>query len=200
MRLIAATLVPFLALAGVIPAGMPDQLVGAGAVVLVAQAPLVTPSFVNVPIAIDLDGRIARVVYVGYRIERFVQTAVAAHDLAPGSRLDAGDVTIARVPFSGHFSNGTNVLVGRRILGEITAGQPVYLDRTQTDQIVKPGATVIMIVRDGGVSLVADVVARTGGGLGDQVSVYNASTNKMLSGTVIGPDRVELNIDPGVTL
>ena len=53
---------------------------------------------------------------------------------------------------------------------------------------------MVLIVHDDGVSVVADVVARTGGGLGDQVSIYNPQTNKTLSGTVIGPDRVELNL------
>jgi flagella basal body P-ring formation protein FlgA len=45
--------------------------------------------------------------------------------------------------------------------------------------------------------LTADVVARTGGGLGDSVTVYNAETNKLLSGTVTGPDRVELVLPGG---
>jgi flagella basal body P-ring formation protein FlgA len=177
-----------------------DQLVGPGVVALAPQAPLVTTAFINVPIAIELDGRVDRVVYVGYRIQHFVRTAVAAHDLAPGSVLGASDVTLARIASTGHTINSTGVLIGRRLIGAIPAGQPVYLDRTQVDQIVKAGATVIMIIRDGGVSLVADVVARTSGGLGDQISVYSTSTNKMLSGTVVGPDRVELNIDPGATL
>jgi flagella basal body P-ring formation protein FlgA len=177
-----------------------DQFVGPGAVALSPQAALVTSAFINVPIAIELDGRIDRVVYVGYRIQHFVRTAVAAHDLAPGSVLGASDLTLARIASTGHTINSTGVLIGRRLIGAISAGQPVYLDRTQVDQIVKAGATVIMIIKDGGVSLVADVVARTSGGLGDQVSVYSTSTNKMLSGTVVGPDRVELNIDPGATL
>lgn len=177
-----------------------DQIVGAGAISLVAQAPQVTPAYVAVPIALDVDGRLNRVVYVGYRIQHFIQTAVASHDLAPGSVLAADDLTLARVAVTGHGSNGTSVLVGRRLLGPASAGTAIYLDRTQVDQIVKPGAMVVMIVRDGSVLLVADVIARTGGGLGDQVNVYNASTNKTLSGTVIGPDRVELDLDPGATL
>jgi len=179
---------------------IPDQVVGLGAVALVAQPALVTASFINVPISLMVDGRLARVVYVGYRVQHFVQTAIASHDLAPGTVVNPDDVTLGRIVSTGHEINGTNVLVGRRLTGAISAGQPVYLDRTQVDQIVKAGATVIMVIRDGGVSLVAAVIARSSGGLGDQVNVYNESTNKMLSGTVVGPDRVELNIDPGATL
>ena len=61
---------------------------------------------------------------------------------------------------------------------------------------MRSGSGVILIVRDGPVALTADVIARTDGGLGDEVTVYNAKTNKVLSGTVTGPNRVELQL-PG---
>ena len=52
-------------------------------------------------------------------------------------------------------------------------------------------------MRDGPVSLTADVIARTGGGLGESVTVYNEQTNRILSGTVTGPNRVELTLPEG---
>ena len=171
-----------------------DQIVGAGAASLVLESPLVTPSYVNVPIDIDIDGALLRTVFVGYRVQEFVRTAVAAHDLVAGTVLATGDVTLARVPAFGRFSNGTQVLVGRKIVCAFRKGQPVYIEETQVNQIVKPGSSVVLIVNDGGVSVVAEAVARTGGGLGEEVSVYNPSTNKTLSGTVVGPDRVQLDI------
>jgi flagella basal body P-ring formation protein FlgA len=173
---------------------VPDQTVAAGSVALVVRPAMVTPSYVNVPIEVDVNGRQDRVIFVGYRVVHYVETAVAAHDLAPGSVLVASDLKMARVPYLGHNANGVDVLVGRHIASSFTQGQAISIDQTQTNQIVKPGASVVMIVRDGGVVLVADVVARNGGGLGDQVTVYNASTNKTLSGTVVGPDRVELDL------
>ena len=173
---------------------IPNQIVPAGKVALVAQSPIATQSYVNVPVEIDLDGKYLRTVFVGYRIQQWVRTAVAAHDLVPGTVLAANDVVIARVPYTGQHTNSESVLVGRKIVSAFRAGAPVYIEQTVTNQIVKPGASVVLIVHDGGVSVVADVVARTGGGLGDQISVYNPQTEKTLSGTVIGPDRVELNL------
>ena len=173
---------------------VPDQTVAGGSLTLVAGNAVVTPSYVNVPIDVDVNGVRDRIVYVGYRVVHYMQTAVAAHDLAPGSVLAPDDLAMARVPFTGRHANGTTVLVGRRVASAFTQGQPIAIEQTQVDQIVKPGASVVLIVRDGGVSLVADVVARTGGGLGEQVTVYNAATNKVLSGTVIGPNRVELDL------
>ena len=171
-----------------------DQIVPAGAVSLVVESPLATPTYVNVPIDVDVDGSFLRTVFVGYRVQQYVRTAVAAHDLIAGSVIAAGDLTMARVPSTGRLGNGADVLIGRKIFVPFRKGQPVYIEETQTNQIVKPGSSVVLIVNDGNVSVVAEGVARTGGGLGDEVSVYNPSTNHTLSGTVVGPDRVQLDI------
>ena len=171
-----------------------DQLLAEGDASVVVETPLVTPSYVNVPIDLSVDGTFIRTVYVGYRVQQFARMAVAAHDLVAGTVLDASDVAMGRVPSYGRLGNGTDVLVGRKIVCAVRKGQPVYIEETATNQIVKPGSSVVLIVNDGGVSVVTEAVARTGGGLGDEVNVYNPSTNKALSGTVVGPDRVQIDI------
>lgn len=176
---------------------IPDQTVPAGRVSLVVGSPLVNPSYVNVPIEIDLNGKFLRQVFVGYRVQRYVRAAIATHDLVPGTVIVASDVTMARIPYNGQRVNTAQVLVGRRILSAIRAGSPIAIESTQTNQIVKAGNSVVLIVHDGGVSVVADVVARTSGGLGDEIMVYNPDTRKTLSGTVIAPDRVELDLSGG---
>lgn len=176
---------------------VPDQVLSGDRVALKAQAPIGTPSFVNVPVAIDVDGKLNRTVYVGYRVQQFVETAVAAHDIVPGTVLSAGDLTMARKPYAGRPGNGIDALVGRKVNGSVLKGQSVTIEATTENQIVKAGATVVLVVRDSGVAVTADVIARTSGGLGDQVSVFNPSTNKALSGTVTGPGTVELDISGG---
>ncbi len=176
---------------------VPDQIVPAGIVTLSAGAAIYNPSYINVPVAIDVDGKFLRQVFVGYRIQQYVRTAVAARDLVPGTVIAPDDVTVARVPFHGERINGADALVGRKVVSATRAGEPIAMESTQTNQIVKPGSTVVLIVHDGGVAVAADVVARTGGGLGDEIQLWNPQTQKALSGTVVGPDRVELDITGG---
>jgi flagella basal body P-ring formation protein FlgA len=171
-----------------------DQVVVAGDASLVVETPLTNPSYVNVPIDVAVDGAFVRTVFVGYRVQGYVRTAVAAHDLVAGTVIADSDVTMARVPYNGRLANGTDVLIGRKVVVPFRKGQPVFIEETQTNMIVKPGSSVVLIVMDGDVSVVAEAVARTGGGLGDEVMVYNPTTNKQLSGTVVGPDRVQLDI------
>ncbi|HLI97930.1 MAG TPA: flagellar basal body P-ring formation chaperone FlgA [Candidatus Baltobacteraceae bacterium] len=176
---------------------VPDQVLTGDSVSLHAESPVGSPSFVNVPVTIDVDGKLDRTVYVGYRMQQYVETAVAAHDIVPGTVLSEDDLTMARVPFTGRAANGIDALVGRKTLETVLKGQPMTIADTSVNQIVKAGSTVVLIVRDNGVQVTADVIARTSGGLGDQVSVYNPSTNKALSGTVTAPGTVVLDISGG---
>jgi flagella basal body P-ring formation protein FlgA len=176
---------------------VPDQTMPAGRVSMHAGTPLINPSYINVPVTLTLDGKFSRAVYVGYRMQVYINQAVAAHDIAPGSVIQEADVKMARVAFVGRQPNGTDVLVGRRVIAAFVKGQSIFIESTNVDQIVKAGSSVIITVRDGGVALTADVIARTSGGLGDQVIVYNPLTNKQLSGTVTGPGRVELELPGG---
>lgn len=183
---------------GYVPVSVvPDQIVSDGRVYLRAQSPVGSTSFVNVPVQIEVNGRLDRTVLVGYRVQQYVETAVAAHDLVPGTVLSEDDVVMARMPYAGRAGNGTDALLGRRVNSAVLKGQAVTLQSTSVNQIVKPGSTVMFIVRDEGVAVSADAIARTGGGLGDQVFVFNPSTHKALSGVVTGPGTVELDISGG---
>jgi flagella basal body P-ring formation protein FlgA len=173
---------------------IPDQVVPAGHVSLIVQSAIATPSYVNVPVQIDLDGKFLRQIFVGYRVQRYVTTAVAAHDLLPGEILAASDLTMARLVFTGQRTNGIEALVGRRVIAAVRAGGPITIEATQPNEIVRAGNTVTLLVDNNGVTIAADVVARSSGGLGDDVAVYNPQTNKTLTGVVVGPNRVELNL------
>ncbi|HEV8022921.1 MAG TPA: flagellar basal body P-ring formation chaperone FlgA [Candidatus Lustribacter sp.] len=176
---------------------LPPQPVPLGRVELTALTPLVYPTYVSVPVQITVDGRVARTITSGYRVEQFMHTAVAARDLAAGTLLTPDDLTTARVLSSGRPAVDIVSLVGRKVLLAAHAGSQIFVEQTAVNMLVKAGSGAILTVRDGPVSLTADVIARTGGGLGESVIVYNASTNKVLSGTVTGPNEVELVLPGG---
>jgi flagella basal body P-ring formation protein FlgA len=184
----------------VVPAyRLADQAVPAGRIELTTLAPLVYATYVAIPVQIAVDGRVAKTIMAGYRVQQFIHTAVAAHDLTPGAILGADDLTLARVPSNGRPSVDVASLLGRKIRAATPRGAVIFVEQTMINELVKAGSGAILVVHDGPVSLTADVIARTGGGLGESVTVYNAQTNKVLSGTVTGPDRVELSLPGGDT-
>jgi flagella basal body P-ring formation protein FlgA len=182
----------------VVPAfRLADQAVPLGKVELTPLAPLVYATYIAVPVQIAVDGRVAKTVTTGYRVQTYIHTAVAAKDLSPDELLTADDLTTARVLSNGRPAVAVASLVGRKLRAATTRGAQIFYEQTGVNQLVKAGSGAILIVRDGPVALTADVIARTGGGLGESVTVYNAQTNRILSGTVTGPDRVELVLPGG---
>jgi flagella basal body P-ring formation protein FlgA len=150
-----------------------------------------------VPVAIRIGGKLARTVVAGYRVTSYVHTAVAARDLAPGAVLAASDLALARIASNGRPAVGTEVLVGRKLSGATPKGAALYVEQTVPDTVVKPGQAAILMVRDGAVALTVDVVARTGGAVGDTVTVFNPQTQKAIAAVVTGPNRVELTLPGG---
>lgn len=182
----------------VVPAfRLADQAVPLGKVELTPLPPLVYPTYIAVPVQITVDGRVARTVTSGYRVQAYIHTAVAARDLAPGTLLGPDDLTLARVLSNGRPSVAVAALVGRKIRGATARGQQIFVEQTTVNELVKAGAGAILVVHDGPVALTADVIARSGGGLGESVTVYNAQTNRLLSGIVTGPNRVEIVLPGG---
>jgi len=175
-----------------------DQTVPAGTIAIETGTPQVNPSYVTVPITIDVDGRVARTLVAGYRVTTYVTTTVAAHDLTPGTVLTPGDLATQRVPSYGRVGIDPAALIGRQLHTTVARGAVVYVEQTGLPLLVRAGQPALLIVRDGGVSLSADVVARTGGALGESVSVWDPQTQRALSGVVTGPNVVELVL-PGST-
>ena len=175
-----------------------DQSLPAGDVQLApAGAPFVSATYVGVPVAIRVGGKLARTVVAGYRVTTYVHTAVAARDLAPGAVLSESDLALARVASNGRPAVGTEVLVGRKLSSATVKGAPLYVEQTVPDTVVKAGQAAILMVRDGNVALTVDVVARTGGAIGDTVTVVNPQTQKAIAAVVTGKNRVELTLPGG---
>lgn len=173
-----------------------DQRVPAGNVTITAEDAQYNPTYVAVPLLIAVDGKPIRTVFAGYRIVTYVHTAIAARDLPSGTVLGANDVILGRVAYNGRPPLETASLVGRKLNVTLAHGAPIYMEQTQINQIVAPGQPVMYILHDGPVVISADVIARTGGGLGQTVAVYNPMTRKALSGIVTGPGTVEYTL-PG---
>jgi flagella basal body P-ring formation protein FlgA len=174
-----------------------DQTVPLGAISLVAAGKLqVNASYVGVPIAIDIDGKVARTIFAGFRVTSYVQMVVAAHDLTPGTIVSADDLTYARVPFGGRQPLEIATFVGRKMRSTVAHGDVLYPEFITVNEIVHAGMPALLIVHDGPVRLAADVVARSSGGLGDHVSIYDPQTQRVLSAIVTGPDTVEFAL-PG---
>jgi flagella basal body P-ring formation protein FlgA len=175
-----------------------DQAVPSGSLTLApAGTPFVTSRYVGVPVGIRVEGKLVRTVVAGYRVTTYIHTAVAARDLTPNAVLAPEDLTLARVADNGRPVVGIDPLVGRKLRSATAKGSVLYVEQTVPNDVVKPGQPALLVIHDGDVALAADVVARTGGAMGDVVTVFNPQTQKALAGIVTGPNRVEITLPGG---
>ena len=174
-----------------------DQPVPAGKVTIQIAQSQYNPTYIAIPLTIDVDGKPVRTIFAGYRIVTFIHTAVAARDLQAGTVLTDDNVTIGRVESNGRGPVDIAMLVGRKLNVAVGGGKPLYFEQTGINQLVLAGQPVVYILHDGPVAISADVIARTGGGMGQLVAVYNPATRKALSGIVTGPGQVEYTLPGG---
>jgi flagella basal body P-ring formation protein FlgA len=173
-----------------------DQQVPAGKVTISAGPAQVNPTYVAIPLTIDVNGTPVRTIYAGYRVVTYVHTAVAARDLPAGTVLTPDTLVLGRVAAPGRPPVDPAWLVGRKLTLAIASGAPVWMEETRINDIVVAGQPAVYILHDGPVVISADVIARTSGGMGQMVAVYNPSTRKELSGIVTGAGQVEFSL-PG---
>jgi len=159
-----------------------------------SASPVLSPEYVSLPVEIRVDGMLMRTVYIGYRIVTFVKKPVLTLAKHRGDLLSASDFRDEMRADDGRPPVDATMLAGRICNVDFAAGSVVQPEETSVDQIVKAGSPVILIVHDGGVALAADVIARTSGGFGETVTVYDEPARKMLSGLVTAPSRVELTL------
>ncbi len=176
-----------------------DQSVNAGHIDIgISKYVNISSGYASVPLEIRLDGTLVRTVYCGYRIVTLLSQPVLNSNKHRGDILSSGDFHMANVPDDGRPAVEVANLVGRVLNSDQHLGAVVRPEETTMNLIVKAGSPVVLVVHDGGVALSADVVARTSGGLGENVTVYDENARRMLSGIVTAPSRVEL-ILPEVT-
>ena len=174
-----------------------DQPVPAGKVTIDVQQSQYNPTYIAIPLTIDVDGKPVRTIFAGYRIVTFIHSAVAAGDLQAGTVLTRDNVTVGRVESNGRGPVDVAMLIGRKLNVAVGGGKPLYFEQTGINQLVTAGQPVVYILHDGPVAISADVIARTGGGMGQVVAVYNPTTRKALSGVVTGPGQVEFTLPGG---
>ena len=179
----------------VLSAPISDQRVPAGHVgIRTGSGAVITSNYASLPIEIRVNGSLVRTVYAGYRIVAYVQAPTLRSSLRSGHLIAPEDLTYARVESDGRRVPALEDLTGRLLAVDLPAAAELWPEQTVTDEIVKAGAPVVLIVHDGPIALAADVIARTSGGLGETVTVYDEHARRMLSGTVTAPSRVEFTL------
>lgn len=122
------------------------------------------------------------------------ETAVLGRFVDKGELLATGDFTLAPLPMGQARdalapSDATGMEAARRL----AAGSPVRRSDLVKPQLVRRGEAVSIALRSGGLSIVTEGRALSGGARGDLVRVISLATSRTLDATVDGSGSVRLS-------
>lgn len=124
-----------------------------------------------------------------------VEVIVAGRALERGQTVKAGDLALERRPrdvLSPEAAHDGSVLEGRVLRRTVTAGALVRPADLIRPEIVARGDIVTATYDGPGVALSMRLKANEAGALGDQITITNPQSKKVLQATVTGPGRVSV--------
>jgi len=126
-----------------------------------------------------------------------IDAVVLAHALERGAVLKASDLTVERRPKAeGPFIGDINAAAGLAARYQLRAGQPLHDADLIKPPLVKRNDVVTIVYEAPGMVLTLRGEAQEAGALGDQISVTNVESKRVMQGIVTAPGRVSVGAAP----
>jgi len=125
--------------------------------------------------------------YVPVHVRAWGQAVVAAANLAPGARLTASDMTLARVDVfatNGAYFTDPAQAEGKILRANIRAGAPILASLLDLPVLVRRGQSVLLSLSDASMNIKTNVVAMEDGREGDSILIENPDSKKTMRATV----------------
>ncbi len=141
------------------------------------------------------DAASGRRIAVSGRALPMVKVPVPSHRIAEGDTIRAADLDFTDQRADTLRSDTelkSAFMVGKVAKRQLEAGLPVQDRFLALPTIIKRGDRVTMIVRGGGILLMAEGRAESDAGVGEIVHLSNAASNKEIDGIATGPGTAEV--------
>jgi flagella basal body P-ring formation protein FlgA len=136
--------------------------------------------------------------YVPIRVHAWSRAVVAAGNLAPGTKLTASDLTLARLDVlatSGAYITDPEQAEGMILRANVRAGAPILTPLLERPILIHRGDTVVLTLFASTMTIRTSAVAMEDGRRGDHITVENADSKKTLRAAVADPGAVEVRFD-----
>ncbi len=153
------------------------------------------PAYLNLAVYLNVDGAEAGRIMVNGRLDIYVRAVVAARRLERGDKLQAGDLSLTRLSLSRVRSGALTdpgQAEGLTCRHRIQAGQPVMAKDLEKPMAVSRGDMVTIVAKTGSLLVTTSGQAKQDGALGDNISVLNLNSKKMVLAEVVGPSKVRV--------
>ncbi len=133
--------------------------------------------------------------YVPVILERRLPVVVAAHPIATGQRLQAGDLRLAErniATLRDDYFTDLAAAVGQESRQMMRAGEVLGQRAVRPARVVQRGQSLIIEASGGPISVRMRGEAMQDGRRGQRIRVRNLSSQRIIEARVIGPDRVRV--------
>jgi flagella basal body P-ring formation protein FlgA len=136
--------------------------------------------------------------YVPIRVHAWGQAVVAATNLAPGSRLTAADLSMARLDImttNGAYLTDPRQAEGMILRTNVRSGAPILTALLERPVAVHRGDTVVLTLYDSTITIRVSAIAMEDGRVGDRILVENPDSKKTVRAAVADSGAVEMHFD-----
>ncbi len=150
---------------------------------------------VTVTVRPEVDGEKASPIYLSGWVDLFDQVVTAQRDIPRGGTIKKEDIGLSKQNLS--KSPPGLLTVPEKVEGTVARSRiekGSYIRDTMVAEapVVRKGDVVKIVASSGGLTVVAQGVAREDGRMGEQVMVENVRSNKNVPARVVGPGSVEV--------
>jgi flagella basal body P-ring formation protein FlgA len=125
----------------------------------------------------------------------FAEVLVAARFLPAGTTLSASDLRVERRELSllaGNYETVPERLIGKRLRRSQPMGRVIPPQAVMATPLIKKGERVTILAHQNGMEVSTSGIALDDADLGERLRVRNESSQKVIEGTVIAAQRIEV--------
>ena len=147
---------------------------------------------VNTQVSCDGD-TVKWSLYVPVTIQVFFPVVSTKGPIAKDHALSASDLSIREMDIStssGRYFSSPDEVIGMISKRTLSANQIIYASLLKPPIVIRRGDAVILSAKSGGLNVKVPGVALSDGRLGEQISVRNSSSKRVVEGEVIAAGQV----------
>ena len=142
-----------------------------------------------------MDNKETEKIILSAWIDQYQNVVCADRYLPRNSILNAADLRFERINISKAPRNlitHLNHSVGKRLKQSVKAGQYLRLNMLAVPPVIQKGDRVKILVENGSLKIETVGIAKTSGGIGEQIKVENISSKKTVVGRIRDATAVEI--------
>lgn len=134
-------------------------------------------------------------VYIPVQLQVMRPIVVANRPVARGEILEQSDLSLRRLDsslLSGAYFHQLDDVVGQQARRTLNANEVIYDHSISAPLVIKRGESVIITAKTGSLLVKMTAIAMSDGRLGEQISVKNSQSKRIVDALVTAPGQVEV--------